>query len=70
MTIERQYGKIIFTCDVEESPRCEEQLETEASEWTAAREVFEEAGWRAFPRDRVAGAPTFIHCCKNCPVPR
>lgn len=71
MTIERQYGKIIFICDVESSPQCEEQMETEESDFMQALAVAKAAGW-----DVAAGTPTpgaaqdWIHFCPKCPRPR
>lgn len=68
MTVERQYGHIIFICDQENSARCEETLDTEESEWNAAMTAMNRAHWRAFP-PRSAGGK-WVHCCSRCTVPR
>lgn len=66
MTVERQYGKIIFTCDVEQSARCEEQIETGETDFTAALAEAKQDGWTVH-RKADGG---YMHCCPRCPVPR
>lgn len=68
MTVERQYGQIIFTCDQENSARCEDTLETGESEWNAAMTALHEAHWRVFGPRQPGGK--WIHCCARCTVPR
>lgn len=65
MTIERQYGKIIFTCDVENSAQCEEQVETGKTGFVAALQAMKEEGWTPFSLDGT----TWQHCCSECEVP-
>jgi hypothetical protein len=71
MTIERQYGKIIFVCDQQDSVRCDEQIETEESDFNDALRVAKAEGWRSVPLDQAGGgAPKFVHVCGHCSVPR
>lgn len=65
MTIERQYGAIIFVCDQENMAACEGTLETGESDWADAMTALNRAHWRVFRRG--AG---WIHCCSKCLVPR
>lgn len=67
MTIERQYGKLIFTCDVGTGSRCDEQIETGLEDFIEALAVTREAGWGSVPYD---GGRGWMHFCGNCPRPR
>ena len=67
MTVERQYGLIIFTCDRENSAQCEGELETETADWGEALSALRSSRWRAFP---LRPGPGYIHCCPCCTVPR
>lgn len=67
MTIERQYGQIIFVCDRQTSARCEESLDTETNDWNDALKRMTGARWRASP---LRPGPGWIHCCSRCTVPR
>lgn len=70
MTIDRQYGKIIFACDIGTVSWCDGYIETGEREFEAAFTVAKAEGWRAIPLDSADGAPKFIHVCGNCPTPR
>lgn len=65
MTIERQYNKIIFVCDVDRSGGCEGQIETGESDFTAAYDMAREEGWGAVPAN---GGKGWIHHCGKCRV--
>ena len=64
MTIERQYGKIIFICDSGTSPRCDEQIETGESEFADALRKARREGWGV---TKVAGE--WMHYCFKCERP-
>jgi hypothetical protein len=71
MTIDRQYGKIIFICDQQDNPRCDEQIETEESDFNDALRAAKAEGWRSVPLDHAGGgAPKLVHVCSHCSVPR
>ena len=58
MSIERQYGKIIFICDT-----CEESLETKTDDWNEARAKMQAEGWRS----KKYGVD-WVHGCERCGV--
>jgi hypothetical protein len=66
MTIERQHGRIIFVCDVERSPRCEELFDTKTGDFPEALELAKKAGWMMRPE---RGGSDWLHWCKECPAP-
>lgn len=67
MSVERQYGKIIFVCDVGRSPKCEELIHTGESDFYEALAAMKAAGWQAISQRHGGG---WLHWCKNCPRPR
>lgn len=67
MSVERQYGLIIFLCDVGKSSRCEEQIETDLSDFREAYQFAQTKGWNAVP---LTGGTSFMHYCGRCPRPR
>jgi hypothetical protein len=67
MTIERQYGRIIFVCDVERSPRCEELLDTKTGDFPEALEMAKSQGWLMRPEH--PGSRDWLHWCRFCPRP-
>lgn len=67
MTIERQYGKLIFVCDVGTSARCDDNFETDEEDFAPALAAAQAEGWAAVPLRNSKG---FIHHCGKCPRPR
>lgn len=41
MSLDREYGKIVFACD-----ECDETLHTDEHDFDAARQALRDAGWR------------------------
>lgn len=68
MAIDRQYGKIIFECDQQNSARCHETIETGCADFAEALAQMKREGWTThrllFP-DKG-----YLHCCPRCLVPR
>lgn len=56
MSVERQYGDIIFTCNT-----CDDTLETGTSNFDAALSALRQAGWYASKK-----GDTWIHVCHDC----
>ena len=65
MSADRQYGRLVFECDVGSSPRCEEMVETGEGDFMTALGIMKSKGWTV----HRAGSG-YMHCCPRCPVPR
>ena len=58
--LEKQYGNIIFECD---GWHCDENLETNTSDFGAAKNMLDRSRWRA-RKDDEAGE--WRHYCPSC----
>lgn len=56
MTVEREYGNIVFICD-----ECGDDLNTGTKDWEEAKEIAGDEGWVPIPDGN-----TWIHCCPDC----
>ena len=57
MSIERQFGKIIFVCD-----SCEDDIETDKKDFNEALEYTKQEKWRSFRTKTGA----WRHYCPEC----
>jgi hypothetical protein len=60
MSTTHDHGNIVFQCD---GDRCRETLETNTSNFEAARNLLRRAAWRPY---KPAGAPEWLHQCRGC----
>lgn len=61
MSIDRQYGKVVFTCD-----ECDDTLETDMRDFGEALRAVKDAGWFAHRDDDDM---EWVHVCPDC-LPR
>lgn len=58
MSVDRQYGKVVFTCD-----ECGDDLETGEGDFLAALQFMKEEGWQTV---RNADDTEWVHICNEC----
>lgn len=64
MSLTTDHGDIIFQCDM---PGCPATLESNTSNFEAARNALRRARWKPF---KAANDAPWQHCCYDCAVPR
>ena len=63
MSTTHDHGDIVFQCD---AGRCRETLETNTSNFEAARNLLRRAGWAPRRRSNGYGDAEWAHLCASC----